>query len=161
MEPDTTRAPGLLGGIRIIDFSRVLAGPYCTAMLADLGADVIKVEPPQGDDQRMMGVIRDGESVNFALINRGKKSVCLDLKDPDALDAARKLVATADVLVQNFRPGAMSSRRVWQAGPSPERRRWPRPASWVCCSLTRPKTKSKSSLSSRSWAGIGWSDMGG
>lgn len=105
MEPDTTRAPGLLGGIRIIDFSRVLAGPYCTAMLADLGADVIKVEPPQGDDQRMMGVIRDGESVNFALINRGKKSVCLDLKDPDALDAARKLVATADVVIENFRPG--------------------------------------------------------
>lgn len=96
---------GLLAGLRIVDFSRVLAGPYCSAMLADLGAEVIKVEPPHGDDQRMMGVIRDGESANFAIINRGKKSVCIDLKTPEGLAAARALAATADVVIENFRPG--------------------------------------------------------
>ncbi|MEY8841512.1 CaiB/BaiF CoA transferase family protein, partial [Cribrihabitans sp. XS_ASV171] len=107
MEPptETERGRGLLDGIRIVDFSRVLAGPYCSALMGDLGAEVIKVEPPQGDDQRQMGVVREGESVNFALLNRGKKSVCLDLKDPEGLEAARRLAATADVVIENFRPG--------------------------------------------------------
>ncbi|SEP03435.1 Crotonobetainyl-CoA:carnitine CoA-transferase CaiB [Salinihabitans flavidus] len=102
---ETNCGRGLLEGIRIVDFSRVLAGPYCSALLGDLGAEVIKVEPPQGDDQRQMGVIREGESVNFALLNRGKKSVCLDLKTPEGLDAARRLAATADAVIENFRPG--------------------------------------------------------
>lgn len=97
--------PGPFGDIRVLDFSRVLAGPYCTAMLADLGADVIKVEPPGGDDQRAMGVVRDGESANFALINRGKRSIRLDLKSPAGLGLAHALAAQADVVVENFRPG--------------------------------------------------------
>ncbi|WP_198671098.1 CaiB/BaiF CoA transferase family protein [Oceanibium sediminis] len=105
METGTKDGRGLLDGIRIVDFSRVLAGPYCSALLGDLGAEIIKVEPPQGDDQRVMGVIRDGESVNFALLNRGKKSICLDLKDPGGLETARRLAATADVVLENFRPG--------------------------------------------------------
>lgn len=102
---ETGHGRGLLDGIRIVDFSRVLAGPYCSALLGDLGAEVIKVEPPHGDDQRHMGVLRDGESVNFAMLNRGKKSVCLNLKDPEGLQTARRLAATADVVMENFRPG--------------------------------------------------------
>jgi len=102
---ETARGRALLEGIRIVDFSRVLAGPYCSALIGDLGAEVIKIEPPQGDDQRLMGVVRDGESVNFALLNRGKKSVCLDLKAAEGLEAARQLAATADVVIENFRPG--------------------------------------------------------
>lgn len=104
--PDAAPTDGPpLAGIRVIDFSRVLAGPYCTAMLADLGADVIKIEPPGGDDQRSMGVIRAGESANFALINRSKRSLALDMKTAEGQSIARDLAMGADIVVENFRPG--------------------------------------------------------
>jgi CoA:oxalate CoA-transferase len=94
-----------LDGIRILDFSRILAGPFCTALLADLGADVIKVESPSGDDQRSMGAFRDGVSVSFELINRNKRSLRLDLKHADGRAIACALAQHCDVVVENFRPG--------------------------------------------------------
>lgn len=96
---------GPLAGLRIVDFTRVLSGPFCTALLADLGAEIIKVEPPQGDDYRAIGPMRNGESALFNVMNRNKHSVVLDLKLPDAQALARELCATADVVVENFRPG--------------------------------------------------------
>lgn len=92
-------------GVTVLDFSRVLAGPFCTAMLADLGAEIIKIEPPIGDDQRAMGAFKNGISVSFELINRNKRSVRLDLKSEEGLAIARELAARADVVVENFRPG--------------------------------------------------------
>lgn len=94
-----------LQGIRVVDFTRVLAGPYCTALLADLGAQVIKVEPPQGDDYRAIGPMREGRSALFEVMNRNKHSVVLDLKLPQAQALAQQLCASADVVVENFRPG--------------------------------------------------------
>lgn len=94
-----------LHGIRILDFTRVLSGPFCTAMLADVGAEVIKIESPTGDDQRHMGAMYNGCSVSFELINRNKKSLCLDLKSSEAKKVVHDLVATCDVVVENFRPG--------------------------------------------------------
>lgn len=97
--------PPLLG-IKILDLSRVLAGPHCTAMLADLGAEVLKVETPNhGDDSRHLGPFKDGESVYFDLINRGKDSLELDLKNSKDLSVFYKLVAESDVIVENYRPG--------------------------------------------------------
>ncbi len=95
----------LLSGVRVLDFSRVLAGPFCTALMADIGADIIKVEPPTGDDQRSMGAFRDGVSVSFELINRNKRSLKLDLKSDQGREIARRLAAQCDVVVENFRPG--------------------------------------------------------
>lgn len=94
-----------LQGIRVLDLSRVLAGPYCTALLADLGAEIIKIEPPAGDDYRHIGPFKNGESALFALNNRGKQSLALDLKDPAHLKLAQELAARVDVVVENFRPG--------------------------------------------------------
>ena len=95
-----------LSNIKILDFTRVLSGPYCTAMLAEIGADVIKVEPPQGDDYRHIGpFLEDGSSSLFATVNRGKRSLVLDLAKLDDRTVALKLAAEADVLVENFRPG--------------------------------------------------------
>jgi len=94
-----------LAGIRVLDLSRVLAGPYCTALLADLGAEIIKLEPPAGDDYRHIGPFRDGESALFTLNNRGKRSLVLDLKDAADLALAREIAARVDVVVENFRPG--------------------------------------------------------
>jgi len=96
---------GPFGDLRILDFSRVLSGPFCTALLADLGAEVIKVEPPRGDDYRHIGPFKDGESAYFLLANRGKKSVTLDLKSQTGRELARNLAVHCDVLVENFRPG--------------------------------------------------------
>lgn len=96
---------GPLHGLTVVDFSRVLAGPFCTALLADLGARVIKIEPPQGDDYRHIGPFVDGESALFAFANRGKQSLSLDLKKPADLEFALQLVDHADVVVENFRPG--------------------------------------------------------
>ena len=93
--------------IRVLDLSRVLAGPYCTMLLADLGAEVVKVERPgDGDETRSWGPpFAAGESAYFLAVNRGKRSVALDLARPDAQEALRRLAATADVIVENFRPG--------------------------------------------------------
>ena len=102
--------PGPLSGLVVADFSRVLAGPYCTMLLADLGADVIKVESPGGDDTRswMPPVTEDGVSTYFLAINRNKRSIALDLKDPADLALAKTLARRADVFVQNFKPGGLA-----------------------------------------------------
>ena len=100
--------PGPLNGLVVVDFSRVLAGPFAAMMLADLGARVIKVERPgAGDDSRGYGPFVDGRSLYFARVNRGKESIALDLKDPADLAVARELISRADVLVENYRPGVM------------------------------------------------------
>ncbi len=100
-----------LAGVRVVEFCQVLAGPYCGMLLADLGAEVIKVEPPEGDMMRQWPPITEGPeggySENFASINRNKRSVVLDLKDPAQKAAARKLILTADVVLENNRPGVM------------------------------------------------------
>jgi crotonobetainyl-CoA:carnitine CoA-transferase CaiB-like acyl-CoA transferase len=99
-----------LDGVKVLDLTRVLAGPYCTLMLGDMGADVVKVERPEGDDTRGYGPpFVNGESAYFMSINRSKRSLTLNLKHPDALQVLRQLIATADVLVENFRPGTMES----------------------------------------------------
>src|SRR6202000_841280 len=101
--------PGPLSGLLVADFSRVLAGPYCTMLLADLGADVVKVESPGGDDTRswMPPVTGDGVSTYFLSINRHKRSVALDLKDDGDRALAQELARRADIFVQNFKPGGL------------------------------------------------------
>src|SRR6516225_463890 len=101
--------PGPLSGLLVADFSRVLAGPYCTMLLADLGADVIKVESRGGDDTRswVPPVTEDGVSTYFLAINRNKRSVALDLKDEHDVAMAKALAAKADIFVQNFKPGGL------------------------------------------------------
>ncbi len=99
---------GLFSGLLVVDLTRVLAGPFCTMMLAELGARVIKVENPQGgDDSRRFEPFVEGKSAYFASLNRGKESIALDLKDADDRAVLRKLVGRADVLVENFRPGTL------------------------------------------------------
>ncbi|MDQ3458061.1 MAG: CoA transferase [Deinococcota bacterium] len=101
---------GALQGIRVLDLTQIMAGPFCTMLLADLGAEVIKVERPQGgDDARRMGPpFYDGESAAFIAMNRNKKSLALDIKTPAGQDILWKLIDSADVLVENFRPGTMA-----------------------------------------------------
>ena len=98
---------GALDGVRVIDFTTTIAGPHCGRLLADLGAEVIKIEAPEGDMMRTRPPLRGGASTSFGQLNAGKKSVVLDLKPPAGAEAARRLVATADVVVENFRPGVM------------------------------------------------------
>ena len=97
-----------LGDITVLDLTRVLAGPYCTMMLADFGANVIKIEiPGKGDDTRAMGPIKNGASMYYANVNRNKKGVTLNLKAPGGKELFRELVKKADVVVENYRPGVM------------------------------------------------------
>lgn len=97
-----------LAGIRVLDLTRVLAGPFCTMLLADLGAEVVKVERPAGDDARQFGpFLPSGESAYFAGVNRGKKSIVLDLKTQEDRAIFLRLVERADVVVENYRPGTM------------------------------------------------------
>src|SRR6202163_4637427 len=104
-----TSAPLPLAGIRVLDFSHALAGPYCTMLLGDLGADVIKIEPPKGDHSRQWGPpFTNGESSYFLSVNRNKRSVVLDLKRPATLRVAEKLAMASDVVVENFKPGTMT-----------------------------------------------------
>jgi len=106
-----------LSGIRVIDLTRILAGPFCTVLLADMGAEVIKVEDPKGGDAvRSQGVIVEGLSWYFAQFNRNKKSVALDLRAPAGREALADLIRGADVLVENYRPGVLA-----QMGFGPER----------------------------------------
>lgn len=100
---------GVLEGLTVADFSRVLAGPLAAMTLGDLGADVVKVEPPGGDETRgwMPPVDGEGRSTYFLSVNRNKRSVVFDLKDPDDLGLARELVSRVDVVIENFRPGTM------------------------------------------------------
>ena len=102
-------APGPLDGTLVIDLTRVLAGPYCTLMLAELGARVIKVERPgYGDDAREVGPFINGKSAYFMSLNRGKQSLVLDLGSADDRPIFEKLLARADVLVENYRPGVLA-----------------------------------------------------
>jgi crotonobetainyl-CoA:carnitine CoA-transferase CaiB-like acyl-CoA transferase len=102
-------APGPLSGLVIADFSRVLAGPYCTMLLADLGADVIKVESPAGDDTRhWVPPTRDDVGTYYLSINRNKRSIVLDLGDADDLQVAHALSARADIMIENFKPGGLT-----------------------------------------------------
>jgi crotonobetainyl-CoA:carnitine CoA-transferase CaiB-like acyl-CoA transferase len=107
--PERARA---LAGLRVLDFSIMLAGPYCARLLADLGADVVKIEPPEGDDMRLRHPLRaDAEgqrhSTYFGQLNAGKRSIALDLKRPESVALVKRLALQADVVVENFRPGVM------------------------------------------------------
>ncbi|MDP7468690.1 MAG: CoA transferase, partial [Alphaproteobacteria bacterium] len=103
----TATTPAPLSEITVIDLSRILAGPYCTMVLAELGARVIKVENPDGDDARRIGPFIEDRSAYFMSLNRGKESIALDLRDEKDRNLLHKLLEKADVLVENFRPGAM------------------------------------------------------
>ncbi|NLY27189.1 MAG: CoA transferase [Alcaligenaceae bacterium] len=97
-----------LSGIRILDLTRIISGPYCTALLADMGAEILKIESPgTGDPIREQGVVRDGISWYFANYNRNKKSVSIDLYNPEGKALLKRIIPTCDVIVENFRPGVM------------------------------------------------------
>ena len=107
-DPTTTPRRGPLDGVVIADLSRVLAGPYCTMLLADMGATVIKVESPAGDDTRTwMPPDKDGVATYFMSINRNKRSIALDFKNPDDVAVVHRLFSEADVVVENFKPGQL------------------------------------------------------
>src|SRR5262245_41712315 len=98
-----------LDGLRILDLTRVVAGPYCTMMLGDMGAEVLKIEEPEhGDDTRGWGPYINGQGSFYLALNRSKKSVALDLKTAEGANALRGLIATSDVLIENFRPGSLA-----------------------------------------------------
>src|SRR5215471_11793772 len=102
------RRPGPLSGLLVADFSRVLAGPFCTQILGDLGAEVIKVEGPGGDDTRhWMPPVRGGVSTYYLSVNRNKRSILLNLKDPGDRSLAAELAKRADIMVENFKPGGL------------------------------------------------------
>jgi crotonobetainyl-CoA:carnitine CoA-transferase CaiB-like acyl-CoA transferase len=102
--------PLALDGVRVLDLSRVIAGPWCGALLADLGADVIKVEDPGGgDESRTWPPHKDGEAAAYLLFNRNKRGMTLDLKAPEAVEVVKALVGSSDVLIENFRTGTMES----------------------------------------------------
>ncbi|MGJ4997414.1 CaiB/BaiF CoA transferase family protein [Bradyrhizobium sp. HKCCYLS3077] len=104
---DEGRLTGCFAGLRVLDFSTTIAGPHCARMLADMGAEVIKIESAEGETMRTRPPVRSGCSTAFGQLNVGKKSVVLNLKCAGDIDAVRRLVATADILVENFRPGVM------------------------------------------------------
>ena len=97
----------ILTGLRVLDFTTIVSGPYCTRLLADLGAEVIKIEPPEGDFVRTQPPMRSGKSAYFASLNCGKKSLAIDLRQPEASELIRELAAKSDVVVENSRPGVM------------------------------------------------------
>src|SRR5580698_785332 len=97
----------ILSDVRVIDFTTIVSGPYCTRLLADLGAEVIKIEPPEGDFIRTQPPLRAGKSAYFAHLNCGKKSIAIDLRQPGAVELVRELAVKSDVVVENSRPGVM------------------------------------------------------
>ncbi len=109
---DEGNLTGGLAGLRVLDFSTTIAGPHCTRMLADMGAEVIKIESADGETMRSRAPVRNGCSTAFGQLNAGKKSVVLDLKAPVGLEAIQKLVVSTDILVENFRPGVMQRLRL-------------------------------------------------
>jgi formyl-CoA transferase len=98
-----------LAGIRVLDVTQVMAGPFCAMQLCDMGADVIKVEPPGGDSTRRMAGARGSDSAAFNAVNRGKRGMVLDLKTPGGQDVFRRLLERADILIENYRPGVMAT----------------------------------------------------
>src|SRR6478672_163601 len=119
-----------LAGVKVVEFCSVASGPFCGQLLADMGAEVVKVEPPEGDALRQWPPITQGFSENFASLNRNKKSVVLDLKDPASAAIARRLVLDSDVLVENNRPGVMERLGLGYAALSKEK------PSLVYCSIS-------------------------
>src|SRR5438132_4580906 len=99
-----------LSGLLVLDFTTLLPGPLATLMLAEAGAEVIKIERPGGEDMRVMPPVHDGEAIVFAMLNRGKKSLVLDLKSDSDRKALVPLLQKADVIVEQFRPGVMERR---------------------------------------------------
>ena len=132
----TTAAPAAtldaqLAGTRVVDLTRILSGPFCTMLLADLGADVIKIETPDGGDSvRNQGAMRDGLSWYFAAVNRNKRSAVIDLRAPEGKALLARLIETADVLVENYRPGVLE-----EMGFGPKRLRELR-ADLIVCSIS-------------------------
>lgn len=114
---------GPLAGIRVLDLSRILAGPFCSTLLADLGAEVIKIETPWGDDSREFGPFWNDHSAYYRLFNRSKQGITLDLKNSDDVETLKELARRADVVVENFRPGVME-----RLGIAPEKLRELNPA---------------------------------
>ncbi|MFT4562736.1 MAG: CoA:oxalate CoA-transferase [Gammaproteobacteria bacterium] len=100
--------PRVLHGVKVLDFSCVISGPYCTRMMADLGAEVLKIEPPGGELLRAAPPHRNGASKLFSQLNAGKRCITLDLKSPSSIDVVKRLVADVDVVVENFSPGVMN-----------------------------------------------------
>jgi crotonobetainyl-CoA:carnitine CoA-transferase CaiB-like acyl-CoA transferase len=111
-EKDERALTGCFAGLRVLDFSTTIAGPHCARMLADMGAEVIKIEPAEGETMRTRPPLRNGCSTTFGQLNVGKKSVVLDLKSAEGRDVVRGLIAGTDVLVENFRPGVMRRLRL-------------------------------------------------
>src|SRR5260221_8073349 len=108
---DTQYHSGMLSGCRVLGFTQCLAGPTVTRLMAEMGADIIKVEiAPMGDPARLLPMIKSGRSGYFVQQNRGKKSLCLDLQKPEALDILRALAAKVDVVVENYGPGVLQKR---------------------------------------------------
>ncbi len=128
--PAADRSSLPLAGIKVLDLSRVVSGPLCGRMLSDLGADVIKVEPPEGDVTRTARPFVDGVSPYFAQMNAGKRAITVDLKNPAGVDIVDKLAARSDVLLENFRPGVLDRLGL---GAGPLRERYPR---LIVCSVT-------------------------
>ena len=110
-----------LEGIKVVEFCEIAAGPFCAMLLADMGADVIKVERPAGDAMRSWPPVNEGYSENFASINRNKRSVVLDLKTPEGLHAAKAIILDSDVVVENFRPGVLARLGIDYASMSAEK----------------------------------------
>src|SRR3954454_1729097 len=120
----TESSPGAITGLRVIDLTRVLGGPYCTQILADHGADVIKVEPPAGDEVRDWGPpFHDDDAAYFVGINRNKRSIGLDLASEGGREVLLKMLASADVLIENFKPGTLDK---WGIGNDRLREKFPK-----------------------------------
>src|SRR5918995_621066 len=107
-----SKGRGALEGIRVLDVTQVMAGPFCAMQLCDMGADVIKVEPPGGDSTRRMAGASGTDSAAFNAVNRGKRGIVLNLKSRAGQHAFRRLLATADIVIENFRPGVMKEFRL-------------------------------------------------
>ena len=115
--------PAALKGLRVLDVTQVMAGPFCAMMLADLGAAVIKVEPPAGDSTRQMPGASGTDSPSFNAVNRGKRSIVLNLKTPEGRDVFARLAQSSDILIENYRPGVMTALGLDYAALSPSNRR--------------------------------------
>src|SRR5437667_7127832 len=100
--------PRALDGLRVLDVTQVMAGPYCAMMLADLGAAVVKVEPPAGDSTRQMPGAVGSDSPSFNAVNRGKRSLVINLKTREGRDICMRLARASDILIENYRPGVMA-----------------------------------------------------
>src|SRR5262245_46968014 len=108
----TSMTERALDGVRVLDVTQVMAGPYCAMQLCDMGADVIKVEPPEGDSTRRMAGAVGTESAAFNAVNRGKRGIVLDLKSSAGHDAFIRLAKRSDILIENYRPGVMRNLRL-------------------------------------------------